>query len=316
MQETVIETFDDVKFIEGVTKMNQENWQAYFSAGFPNGIYEGFTHYMATLSNPGRIYDGTAFVNGLCVEIKTDDGYTEYPYESATDRFFCLRINIGNGTAQLIVKTEIASDYKDTTISTEIGKFIADESYCCERNDLVYDLPLWYLGPTTATITTTVNNLFGRGFDLRRMVQNKKDFIVQKSQYISGDNKYEHEMISAGNYGEGIRAELNLVNIPDGATIRVTGGAQDIAFAIAKYPASDNPGWYWANNNIDSPVNVIFETTSNSWTVFDQGGSGAIHYNFPAGKTTLTLKIHFLGYSPVGLYVSKPTFRFFIEELA
>ena len=38
MQETVIATGTDVKFIGGVTPMTQENWQAYFSTFHKNGI--------------------------------------------------------------------------------------------------------------------------------------------------------------------------------------------------------------------------------------------------------------------------------------
>lgn len=315
MQETVIETFDDVKFIEGVTKMDQENWQAYFSAGFPNGIYEGLHYEWYDMGTPiNRIYDGTAFVNGLCVTVKTEDGYTEYPTECATDYFLCLRVNLSEGTAKLVKKTEIASDYQETTLAVEIGKFLADESYCCERNGSIYDLPILYAGPSTAEATTTVHNYFKQGIDIRRMIKTKKDYKLKTSftAGISGENKYEEDI---GTAMDGAFARFNLIDIPDGAIIHITRGRSDAPFVIWAQPKT-NSDYIWDNlaqAYTPSPVDFIFDATSDSWsnTSFPTG----IQYNFTGGKTTLTLKIHFLGYTAPHGY-SKAVYRFFLEELA
>ena len=177
MTESIIATFDDVKFVEGVTKMTQNNWQKYFKSAIPNGVYSGLE--FKKIGSGSKYYhfmDGVAFVNGMMAEISTPDGYTDLGAitPSENDAFFCLRIYFDREQAELIQKTDIYLDipywgtlsepnyYKYMNTLGYLEKF---EDYECERNLTYYEIPLFYIvsgwsyGPLTD------------GIDLRRMVK-------------------------------------------------------------------------------------------------------------------------------------------------
>lgn len=316
MEETVIETFDDVKFIEGVTKMNQVNWQEFFRNGFHNGIYDGLEVTVGDAPySISKITDGTAIVNGLCVTIKTEDGYTEFPEQSLTDRFFCLRVNCSEGTAKLIMKTNISSDGTYDSFITEMGKFIVDESYCCERNDIIYELPLMYAG--YSDVEYPLSNNFKYGINLRRMFNQEKDITWHDSSWALVSGKRHYYLDMSGLYEYKIYAWLDLVDLADGATIHITGGSSIHSFGVLKYPLHQL-GTMLRPASTVSPVDFEFYTTSNLWA--DNSADSSIpaslmYTGFSNEKTTLTLKIHFLGYTAPHGY-TKAKYRFFLEELA
>ena len=183
MEETIIETFDDVKFIQGATKMNQTNWQNYFGTMLPNGIYEGLlvqdyyglneNGYPITMWDyPNIITDGSVFVNGLLAQIRTEDGYTEIGNTTAnTDRFICVRVYLKEEKAQIVQKTGIA-EYDSTRVNYnintlhELDKFVFDETYCCDRNEYYWDIPIFYQVPYDLTTPYILSD----GRSLRRTV--------------------------------------------------------------------------------------------------------------------------------------------------
>jgi len=310
MEETIIGTFEDVKFIQGQTKMTQPNWQEYFSAGFPNGIYEGLNVYLTTnTADECKIYDGTAFVNGLCVKIKTEDGYTDIARESLTDRFYCLRVNIIEGTAELVMKTGIAADLQRATVAAEIGKFIEDDSYCCDRNEVIYELPLLYGGTLGAPYP--IDSGFEQGIDLRRIVTNKLDFhemntFTHLSLDIAKDGIYQWQL-STNNF-----AAPDIINIPNGATIYLYNGSSENPFSLIKAPYDNSGTWMATGTPPTPPVTIKYITTSDSWTT--ESSPARIQWNFGNGKSTMVLKIHFVRYNKPSAN-STPEYTFLVQEL-
>ena len=142
MEETIISTVNDVKFIENETRMTQSNWQKYFGKLFPSGVIEGLGKYSNNESN--HIKDGTAIANGIMAKIETDDGYTAIDVPSGTyDYFVCLRIHFSTEQADLVLKTNIAPE-ENRQYLTELCKFTQDDSYCCSRTTEYYELPIVY----------------------------------------------------------------------------------------------------------------------------------------------------------------------------
>lgn len=205
MEETILETFNDVKFIQGATKMNQTNWQAYFGTALPNGIYDGLMvqdyYGEATFTYPKVLTDGSAFVNGLIAQIQTEDGYTEigewtYDQEvflagNALDRFICLRVYLQEEKAQIVQKTGFVTEYGPTqnvTIYTDydvktmamLKNFLADESYGCTRNEYIWDIPIFYQTPNHGAFCLC------KGRSLRRPVKLFDDCVQNPN--ITGCN--------------------------------------------------------------------------------------------------------------------------------
>lgn len=173
MTESIIATFDDVKFVEGVTKMTQNNWQKYFKSAIPNGVYSGLE--FKNSQNASKYYnflDGIAFVNGMMAEISTPDGYTDLGAitPSASDAFFCLRIYFDREQAELVQKTDIYTDisrWNDNYYKymNTLGYLEKQEDYECERNLTYYEIPLFYI------VSGWSNGPLSSGIDLRRMIK-------------------------------------------------------------------------------------------------------------------------------------------------
>ena len=200
MTEAIIATFDDVKFIEGVTKMTQSNWQGYFGSVIPDGVYSGleFQQINNSYSSYYHLTDGVAFVNGLMAVLKTNDGYTDIGRWYATsekDAFFCLRIYLKDQKAEVIKKVGILDTITEqatnepTKFMWALGKFLANEAYQCDRDELIWDVPLIYFG----------YNLLNYGRDLRRMVKpngkpeinpRNPNLFSNRSSLVSSNNVY------------------------------------------------------------------------------------------------------------------------------
>ena len=157
MTENILATYDNVKFIEGKTKLTQPNWQSYFGASIPNGVFSGLELRQQDQGVTLNYYvmDGVAFVNGIKAELSTAQGYTDIGQlyiADDKDCFVCLRVYFGSEKAELIRKDHIidgiteytSSDYYKYTWA--LGKFIQDEAYQCERGNNYWDIPLYYRG--------------------------------------------------------------------------------------------------------------------------------------------------------------------------
>lgn len=224
MTESIVATYDNVKFIEGVSKLTQDNWQSYFSHVIQNGVYSGleFQQQVNTSSIMFHITDGIAFVNGIMAELHTADGYTDIGswYETGNkDAFYCLRVYLNQEKAEIVKKTDIidsvtASVPDDFYLYTyALGYFLQDESYQCARNNTYYDIPLMYFGMYATFLR------FGR--DLRRMVKpdgtreiNPKNPCVYANFYnlVRSNNVYAVGTAGTSYY-------IDSVNLPDDAII-------------------------------------------------------------------------------------------------
>lgn len=237
MTESIIATYDNVKFIEGVTEMTQDNWQSYFSPVIQNGVYSGleFQQYGSSSSNTFRITDGIAYVNGIRAELHTPEGYTDIGawHESGySDAFFCLRMYFDQEKAEIIKKTGIIDSVTEYTpedfykYTYALGYFLQDESYQCERNFTYYEIPLMYFGMSTTFLR------YGR--DLRRMVKidgkrevDPRNPCIYTNYYnlIRSNNVYTVDNAGTSFY-------IDVVNSPDNAII--VGGSSSTTIKLYK----------------------------------------------------------------------------------
>lgn len=220
MTESIIATYDNVKFIEGVTEMTQDNWQSYFSPVIQNGVYSGleFQQYGSSSSITFRITDGIAYVNGIRAELHTPEGYTDIGawYESGDpDAFFCLRVYFDQEKAEIIKKTGIV-DLVTQTVSDDfykytytLGYFLQDESYQCERNFTYYEIPLMYFGMSATFLR------YGR--DLRRMIKidGKREFNPRVPCVYTNN----YDLLKSNNVNTNLSFYIDVINPPDNAII-------------------------------------------------------------------------------------------------
>lgn len=258
MEELVLETFDDVKFIQGATKMNQTNWQGYFGTTLPNGVYEGLRvqdyYGEASFGYPKIITDGSVFVNGLLAQIHTDEGYTEIgddywdgainewatQGESALDRFICIRVYLNEEKAQIVQKSGIAEFNANhlvynENVTEQLNKFIQDESYCCTRNEYIWDVPIFYQAARGSVATV---NSYGR--TLRRVVNlnwkpthNYVDIGAESKPdaalIVSGKNPCSctTAWLDQGQTHKGAYVFMDGLDYPEGAVISINCAAGD-----------------------------------------------------------------------------------------
>lgn len=342
MEETILETFDDVKFIQGATKMNQTHWQEYFGTALPNGIYDGLQvqdYYglqvrelggfpyesdipVATFDYPNILTDGSVFVNGLLAQIRTEDGYTEIGRgENESDRFICIRVYLKEEKAQIIQKTGIAEF--DSTASTydrrtmhALNHFMADESYCCERNEYLWDVPIFYQAPFGSSSPYILSD----GCSLRRIVSSTKKMLYPKIKYSGaryGSTTYSSGIILASEsmvYNEnayrsgsfqdqsGIhdyyKAQIytDNFNCPDGAIVRINGYSGATSDAITDITL-----------NINQFTNTLFKTKTHNCGygnnyIFDKSYDNqlsSLTFRVPT-RQTITFRITYTGSIGVG----------------
>lgn len=248
MDESVIATFDDVKFTEGVTKLTQQNWQDYFSPVIKNGVYKGLEprNYLGntTYSN-GRTFitDGVVFVNGMSANIRTNNGYTDIGTcpSGKHDRLICIRVNFEENSAELIQKTDVMRlpgsgtvNYNGCSALT-MAELCQDESYLMERSSY-YEIPIFYQGASNLSYTS-------KGLDLRRVINKTRQMDPVDTVFkgatsnilkISGNNVY-HLNNNQGNV-EYI-ALFDPINLPDGAIICVSGSSSPSNTLSINFPS-------------------------------------------------------------------------------
>lgn len=148
MQETVVKTGTNVKFIGSVTKMTQANWQDYFKAFKKTGIVgaDSFKVETAMLSYP-RIYDGVVMVDGILAKYETDDGYfySTKPSQSEIDALFCVRVYLQQEKIEIVRKTGLAAGTSYQNCADVIVNLIQNEDAYCTRNDTYFDVAFCYL---------------------------------------------------------------------------------------------------------------------------------------------------------------------------
>ena len=148
MQESVVVTGNNVKFIGGVTPMTQENWQDYFMTFKKNGVIgmDDFTAVTDGLSSV-RIYDGSVIVDGILARYETDDGYFygAKPTSTEIDALFCVRVYLHEEKVEIVRKTGLAAGSSYQNCADVIAYMILHEDAYCTRNDQIFDVPIAYL---------------------------------------------------------------------------------------------------------------------------------------------------------------------------
>lgn len=326
MQESVIATFNDVQFIQGVTPMTQANWQEYFGTTLKSGIYSGFGQGVKRDGTiiPHVIYDGVAIANGIRAEIETELGYTDIgfldAYGDVLDRFICLRIHFLSETAELIKKESIAekaytSEQTNEMLMRTMLQFEYDESYMCTRNNQYYDIPLFYQAKYGTWL------FLGR--DLRRIINSDPIYTLNpiKNDFHKAAQS-EYKLVSGANY---YSADLDptyifpdTVDVTKMAVLTIETQSKTREIRLSKIPYLNN---FISPQRSTCPVpeslsagykvNYIFSTES--WTETDAYYS----YIVPA-FTKKVFRLSFRGaqYSHTEGYADYDyDFNFFVEEI-
>ena len=247
MDESVLASFSEVNFIEGSTFLTQQNWQEYFGSVIPNGVYSGLEprDYIGNTSyTDGRIFisDGVVVVNGLCAKVSTILGYTDIGTvpSTARDRFICIRVYFDEQRAELVAKYDIApAEISGSGVPVEwqnyeflyqvqVGYFIDNESYCCERNSSFWELPILYQTKKYRSDGADITR-YSQGIDLRRVqsLDRAKQFnpvfpgvrnIYANKYFIAGNDKLSIDTFSDNK----AYIYFDPINVPDGATIFIS----------------------------------------------------------------------------------------------
>ena len=228
--ESVISTFSNVKFIQGLTPMTQENWQAYFGTTLKTGVYKGLNPKLvrtgAYTEPKVRIYDGVVYANGIRAEIETQDGYTDIGTITSglTDRFIVVRVHLDTETAELVQISDVngaPGGSPEWTIGIYCTKTLmemtADESYLCTRNEYYWDIPIFYQSAGQTDVK------YGR--DLRRKITLAPDKKLNPDPGLidySSSNPDDQFLISASNlyqFSDDVYCLPDFIDIADGAVI-------------------------------------------------------------------------------------------------
>ena len=228
MAEYIMSTGTDVKFIEGMTKMTQANWQEYFSAQFPNRIIDGFN--TSSSSSSINVVDGSAIVNGIYTKMEFENGRVIFA-PIGYDAFICMRVYLNEEKVELVEKYNIATSNSSNSIATAMENFMSDESYQCTRNDTIYEIPLHYSG----------TDYFASGIDLRRRgtlsenVQN--DHPTTTTIVLSGRNKYYLDLPNTG-ADTLIPVYIDFINEAEDVDLYfyVSNSSSGATLAISQYP--------------------------------------------------------------------------------
>lgn len=251
MQESVVATFNDVKFIRSTTPMTQANWQEYFGNAIQSGVYSGLeqrNYNGSTVYTNGRrlITDGVVFANGIYAKLETEDGYTDigaFP-SGVVDRMIVVRVYYGSETAELVQKTGLAevstgTPAQDYLCQRELMKLTFDESRNCIRNTEYYEIPVFYQGKTSTFLS--------EGKDLRRMIcrdtrkpaqdTNNTGIKSPESNVILLKGNDHVRLTTAGTY----KVYVDSVDQPFDAMIHYgNGSAFTYTFEFSTFPFSNN----------------------------------------------------------------------------
>lgn len=152
MQETVVSTGTNVKFIGSATPMTQANWQDYFSTTMKNGVV-GMTDFLV---DPGyesnvKINDGKLIVNGLIIKQESVNGYIFVPKPASGDALYCVRVYLTEQKYEIIRKDSIAEGTSYQDCADVIVDLIQSEDAYCERNEQYFDFAIGYYNANVDT---------------------------------------------------------------------------------------------------------------------------------------------------------------------
>ena len=300
MEESVIATFDNVKFIEGKTKLTGSNWREYFGSALKSGVYSGLDNRNSTDTHPAYLLnDGVLFANGLFAKIESENGYQNLGFVYNVDyfdRFVCARVNFDTESVEIIQKTGIASISGSETVQTLYAKSIQtmmefghDESYCCYRTNSMWEIPLFYQSKSTVGNSSSYQTPLRKGIDLTRRPFRKKNTRFKLNQSAGGAwYSFFKNPVSANDI-QCVRDEvykrslddspvkatfgLDAINLVDGAEIiiQTIDGTRDFPHQICLQRIPYTPPTEVSDNrpfDQSYEIKYIFSDPSN-WTLVD-----------------------------------------------
>ena len=296
MDESVISTMDNTAFFDNVTWLNQQNWQNYFGKTLPNGVIvdgslklseTGYTLSgtmdITTDENNIIIGSGAVMANGLYAENLLSVQIPHVTQAEAT-KFICVRFSLESANAKIICKTNVVGS--NDTVQNVIRALNVDESYLCDRNPDVYEIPLAFESYNGSTL------------DLRRLV------------YAPSSEKHYLDLTSGkGNNSTavpGVVRGKSHAQVFGGTTYFITIDSNDANSRFTLYPMFTNstePIIVCIQNNSGSTKDLTLSNSVNgfsisyewidSWQTSSYGkytdfvsGSSKILVLFPAKITT------------------------------
>ena len=153
MSDFTVKTMDEAAFFDGVTWLNQDNWQKFFGKSLPNGILvDGALELGATgYSLQGTLditqYDsyitigrGSVMADGLYAELANDVQVMNVTEDQRT-KFICVQFNSEQSVAKIIEKVDVANQ-QGVGLSTAVANLVTDESFFCTRTANIYEIPI------------------------------------------------------------------------------------------------------------------------------------------------------------------------------
>ena len=154
MQESIVSTGADVKFIGNSTPMTQANWQDYFSTFHKNGIIGYDDLRVSIINTTVYIRYGSVFVNGLLAKLDTGSGTTvtsTTPTQSEIDALFCLRVYLQEEKVELVRKTGLAAGTSYQNCADVVVNLMFHDHLYCTRDDEIYEIPIAYMQYASCT---------------------------------------------------------------------------------------------------------------------------------------------------------------------
>ena len=260
MSESVISTMDNTAFFDNVTWLNQQNWQNYFGKTLPNGVIvngslklsgTGYTlsGTMDITSSQNNIIVGTGAVmaNGLYAE-NLLPVQTPHVTQAESTKFICVRFDLENANAKIVCKTNVVGSGE--TLQNVIRALNVNESYLCDRNTSVYEIPLAF------------ESYNGDILDLRRLI------------YAPSGEKHYLDLTS----GKGINNSVlpgvvrgqSHAQVFGGTTYYITIDSTDVNNNFILYPmfvSSTEPIIVCIKNSSGSIKNLTLSNSANGYTL-------------------------------------------------
>ena len=326
MDESVISTYTDVKFIEGLTKMTQRNWQAYFGTALKSGVYKGLNQRCFDDETfPRKLMDGVVYVNGIRAELSTEDGYTEIPSVASgvLDRLICVRVHFNAEVCELVEKDNLTTEGANVNQTNEklmetYLKLCADESLYCERNAQYWDVPIFYQ-------SALWDYWFGAGKDMRRVVSQEKKLDIVTSLDVTGMRQWYGNVLISGQYyyqnanrSSTVTYYMDTVNVADGAILSCPKYGSSSTIRLSKIPFTNN---FCVGSSVSSafPVPDSMVTNKQIQYIFSEKNwderTNYCDLTIPAGKEK-GFRFTFRGVNYVESQgVLNINFMYFVEEI-
>lgn len=291
MADNLIKTMDNAAFFDGVTWLNQTNWQKYFHKSLPTGVLvdgafelnsNGYTIKdnldITQTENVLIVGPGAVMANGLYGELTSQ---IEIPHVTQEERtkFICVQFDDENSNAKIIEKVDIVFQ-RSLNLTSVIQNLVTDESFLCTRNDIIFEVPLAF-------------EYYSNGLkilDLRRIVyapSGKKRNLTLSTHHTSTTPQ------------AGILRGNSYVQLFGGTTYYIPITSQDTQSQFSIYPMPSNSNediTLLLTNTTSETKNFILRNSSNGTEIgyewvssWSSNANGVVNQISPASSVILIL---------------------------